>query len=83
MKPDDLPPAKDYTAKKKYSPPSIEEIRRLYAELGLGVPERFQMVTVDKYSGFVTVHLSDAGMVAEVIGSGLAPEFHARPRCEQ
>lgn len=72
-----------YQAKKKYSPPSIEQIRQLYEELGLGVPERFQMVTVDKYSGFVTVHLADAGMVAEIIGTGLCSAFHARPASEQ
>lgn len=83
MKPND----DGYTAKKKYSPPSLEEIRRLYAELGLAPVERFRMVTVTPAKGFakgyVTVHLSDAGMVAEVIGAGLAPEFHARPKSEQ
>lgn len=80
MKPDD---PKYYTAKKKYAPPSIEEIRRLYDELGLPTPERFKMVTIDRFSGAITIHLTDAGMVAEVIGSGLAPEFHARPASEQ
>lgn len=79
MKPDN----DGYTAKKKYSPPSIEQIRALYDELGLGVPERFQMVTVDKFSGAVTIHLSDAGMVAEIIGAGLCSAFHARPASEQ
>lgn len=72
-----------YKAKKNYSPPSIEQIRALYAELGLTQPEHYKMVRIDPWSGFVYIDLSDAGMVAEVIGSGIAPEFHARPRSEQ
>lgn len=79
MKPDDH----GYTAKKKYSPPSIEEIRRLYDELGLPTPERYRLVTVDQYSGFVRVHLTDAGMAAEAIGAGLITEFYARPESER
>lgn len=63
--------------------PSIEAIRALYAELGLTPPERYKMVRIDPYSGVVYIDLPDAGMVAEVIGTGLAPEFHARPLEEQ